>query len=591
MPKVEINEKLFFDTLGRSPCKSSNDWEQLEKLLTFAKAELDEKSDDADAIDERKIKIELNDTNRPDLWSTMGLSRALCLVGADKEKAKSVDSSKYDAIMSKPGALRDYGERVVSVDERLRNIRPYMSAFIITGKAISNAMLIDIIQTQEKLTWNFGRKRKSISMGIYRIRDIKFPVHYDAVDPDKTSFVPLGCEAAMTCREILTKHPKGRDYGWILKDSPLFPLLRDNDGEVMSMAPIINSASLGAVKVGDDALMVEMTGDNIDNLLLCTNIVACDFFDEGYKIEPICCRHPYDTGYGHDIVSPFYFQKPVIASIKAINKLLGSDFDAQKVQESLARMGDRSKVAGDIVTVYPAPYRNDFLHEVDVGEDVMIGAGLGNFSPLSPNDFTIGELAPITKLSRKVKSLMVGLGYQEMIFGYVGSAADYIDKMRLRGTAAESSIIEISNPMSENYQFVRSEISSSLLRAESGARKAVFPHKTFEIGKVAFVCNEDAMGTRTEQHLGFLSVEEGANFNSMASEVQSLLYYLDTGYCVTESSDARFIMGRQATIQKAGKAIGIFGEVHPEVLTNWGITTPAVFCELNLEVFCASQGE
>lgn len=586
MPKVEINEKLFFDTLGRAPCKSAEDWEKLEKLLTFAKAELDEKSSEADKADERKIKIELNDTNRPDLWSTMGLARALRQVQISDDGQTGEQNSKYDEIMSKPGSLRDAGERVVSVDERLRNIRPYMSAFIITGKPISNAMLIDIIQTQEKLTWNFGRKRKSISMGIYRIRDIKFPVHYDAVDPDKTSFVPLGCEEAMTCRDILSNHPKGRDYGWILKDSPLFPLLRDDKGEVMSMAPIINSASLGAVKVGDDALMVEMTGDNIDNLLLCTNIVACDFFDEGYKIEPICCHHPYDTGYGRDIVSPFYFQKPTRASIAAINKLLGSDFDAQKICLYLNRMGDKVKVDGDTVTVEAAPYRNDFLHEVDVAEDVMIGAGLDNFLPLSPNDFTIGALLPITKLSRKVKSLLVGLGYQEMIFGYVGSATDYIDKMRLRGTVAESSVIEISNPMSENYQFVRSEIASSLLRSESGARKAVFPHKTFEIGKVAFVCEEDPAGTRTEQHLGFLFVDEGANFNSMASEVQSLLYYLDTDYHVSESSDSRFIAGRQADIQKDGKVAGVFGELHPEVLTNWGITTPAVYCELNLEAFC-----
>ena len=99
-----------------------------------------------------------------------------------------------------------------------------MTAFVISGKPIDEPMLLDIIQTQEKLCWNFGRKRRSVSMGVYRSAMIKWPVHYTAVDPDTTSFVPLQCETPMTCRQILTDHPKGKEYGWILKDAKKFPL-------------------------------------------------------------------------------------------------------------------------------------------------------------------------------------------------------------------------------------------------------------------------------------------------------------------------------------------------------------------------------
>lgn len=590
MPKIEVNEKLFYQTLGSN---NIGDWDGLEKLLPYAKAELDEKSDPAEPAEDRTIKIELNDTNRPDLWSTVGLARQLRMVGG-------VQKSDYSAIMSKNGDLRDYGSHIVNVDEKLKNIRPFMVSFIISGKPISNAMLKDIIQTQEKLTWNFGRKRKSISMGIYRISDIEFPVSYHAVDPDKTSFTPLGCDEPMTCREILTRHPKGRDYGWILQDKPLFPLLSDARGQVLSMAPIINSNTLGQVLVGDDALMVELTGDNMDNLLLSANIVACDFFDEGYKIDPICCRHPYDTGYGRDIVCPNYFQKPTSALLADINKLLGSNFCATEVQNLLIKMGNDAKVDGDIVTLFPPPYRNDFLHAVDVAEDVMICAGLETFQPLAPCDFTIGKLLPITNLSRKVKSLMVGLGFQEMIFNYVGSKHDYIDNMCLTSDSLknknepydevntnialdETKVIEIANPMSENYQFIRPEMISSLLRAESNARRAPFPHKTFEIGKVAFLDDTQNTGTNTQQHLGFLDAEENISYNDAASMIQTLLYYLCDGYEVTEGNDKRFIAGRQAIITAGGKKIGIFGEVAPQVLTNWAITTPAIAGEINIE--------
>lgn len=580
MPKIEVNEKLFFDILGKK-----YDYDTLEHELTFAKAELDEKPDMSKSENERVIKIELNDTNRPDLWSTNGVARQLKLhaSGVSATPRLRSASNNYDEFMSKHGDVKNYGERIVNVDERLKNIRPYMVAFVISGKAIDDPMLKDIIQTQEKLTWNFGRKRKSISMGVYRIADIKFPVNYHAVDPDKTSFVPLQCTEPMTCRQILTDHPKGRDYGWILQNEKLFPLLSDANDEVMSMAPIINSATLGAVKVGDTGLMVELTGDNMENLILSANIVACDFADCGYKIEPVCVRHPYETGFGKDIVTPFYYQKPTRATLSHINKLLGHDFKADEVVECLCRMGStvETEKSGDDVsfTLYPAPYRNDFLHEVDVIEDVMIGYGLENFEAETPSDFTIGRLLPITLLSRKAKMLMVGLGYQEMIFNYVGSKKDYIDNMRLDG----KNVIEIANPMSENYQFIRSEILSSLLRAESKSANAVFPHKIFEIGKVAYICPEENTGTRTRQVLGFLTAANNANFNEAASEISSLLYYLDHNYEVKESTDPRFIVGRQAEIMANGKKIGIFGEIHPEVLENWAITVPCVGGEIDLE--------
>ena len=174
MPKIEVNEQLFFNLLEKK-----YDYENLEKVLTYAKAELDEKPDTTQPESERVIKIELNDTNRPDLWSTNGVARQLRL----HRGVKGIDYSKF---LSTKGNIKDTANRVITVDPELKDIRPYMVAFVINGKAIDDPMLKDIIQTQEKLCWNFGRKRKSISMGVYRVADVKFPCHYKAVDPDKT---------------------------------------------------------------------------------------------------------------------------------------------------------------------------------------------------------------------------------------------------------------------------------------------------------------------------------------------------------------------------------------------------------------------
>lgn len=580
MPKIEVNERLFFEQLG-----GRRDYATLEKELASAKAELDEAPDLSKPEGERAIKIELNDTNRPDLWSTNGVARQLKLHAGGAR-------GDYSAFMSRPGGIKDCEGRTVTVDAALADVRPFMVAFVIEGKAIDEPMLKDIIQTQEKLAWNFGRKRKSISMGIYRVGDIKFPVHYKAVDPDKTSFVPLQCSSPMTCRQILTDHPKGRDYGWILRDKKKFPLLVDDSGEVMSMAPIINSATLGAVKVGDKGLMVELTGDDIRTLLLSANIVACDFADEGCEILPVRVDHPYDTGLGKSITAPFYFQESAKALLTHINRLLGSNFTKEDALDALSRMGGDVKArdvftdgAGDIeFTLSPPPYRNDFLHEVDVIEDVMIGRGVESFEAERPHDFTVGRLLPLTLFSRKARQQMIGLGYQEMIFNYVGSRRDYIDSMGID----EKSVIQIENPMSENYEFIRPEIISSLLRSESKSANALFPHKIFEIGKVAYLCDEENTGTRTRQHLGFLSAGAAANFNAMAADVSALLYFLGGEYKVSESSDPRFIAGRQAALSVGGAGVGAFGEVSPRVLESWAVTVPCAACEIDLEALAAA---
>ena len=68
-----------------------------------------------------------------------------------------------------------------------------------------------------------------------------------------------------------------------------------------------------------------------------------------------------------------------------------------------------------------------------------------------------------------------------------------------------------------------------------------------------------------------------------ASDVAALLYYLGEEYSVAESEDPRFIPGRQAAVLKAGRRVGVFGEIHPQVLENWGIGMPCIACEIDLE--------
>ncbi len=62
------------------------------------------------------------------------------------------------------------------------------------------------------------------------------------------------------------------------------------------------------------------------------------------------------------------------------------------------------------------------------------------------------------------------------------------------------------------------------------------------------------------------------------------MFYLSAGYTLKESDDPRFIRGRCAAIMCGGRKVGIMGEIHPQVLENWGIQMPCAACEVNLDL-------
>jgi phenylalanyl-tRNA synthetase beta chain len=573
MPKIEVNESLFFSLLGRRYSAA-----ELEAKLEGAKAELDEWISSGPDVpadpEQRTIKIELNDTNRPDLWSTAGLARAL--------RVRETGRRPEYPFFSREGSPAASTRRV-QVDASVREVRPYLAGFFVSGKAMTDALLKDVIQTQEKLCWNFGRKRRSVSMGIYRTSIIEWPVQYKAVAPDSVRFVPLQGDRPMTLTEILKEHPKGREYGWINEPYKLHPLLTDAKGAILSYPPIINSNDLGAVKVGDTELFVELTGTDLVSVTLSASIVACDFADSGYRVEPVKVEYPYDTAFGREVTFPYYFQVPVSVEAAKVSRLLGAPFSVQATRDAVEKMGCATESHGQYVTVFPPEYRNDFLHAVDIVEDVMMGVGMAFFEPQRPRDFTIGRLSPVELISRKAKGILAGMGGQEMIYAYLGSRKDLVDRM---GTG-DSEAIRISNPMAESFEFVRPSILPNLLGSESVSSRAPYPHRIFEAGKVAFRNPLENYGVSTRARIAFLLAHASADYNEAASQVATLMYFLGKEYSIAETEDPRFIPGRQARVIYKGDPIGIFGEVHPRVLEAWSITMPCAAAEIDLESLLA----
>jgi phenylalanyl-tRNA synthetase beta chain len=567
MPKIESRKDEFARLLGTDLPE-----EELEDLLTTAKAELDEPVN-ADGV----IKFELNDTNRPDLWSTPGLARQLRMY-------RGGAAPIYDFV-SRKGEERDAGDRVIEVEKSVQGVRPYVVGFEFHGPAVTEETLEDIIQAQEKLTWNFGQKRRAVAMGVYRSDLFSYPIRYRAVEPTSVSFTPLGHEAPMDMATILAEHEKGKEFGGILDGVDRYPLIVDAEGGVLSFPPVINSADIGAVQPGDTTLFVELTGTDIYTLTLACSIVAADLADLGFEIRPLRVRYPFDTPLGREIVTPFYFQQPQQTHVSYASKLLGREVTADESVEGLSRIGVKAEAKDSVILAYPPVYRNDYLHSVDVIEDIMIGLGMDSFEPDMSSEFTVGRLSATERYSRRIKSILVGLGFQEMVFNYLASFDELVGRMYPQDEHDEAArrLVRISNPVSEKFEYVRSSAIPSLLGAESVSANAVYPHHIFEVGKTVTIAPDTTAGTATHNSLCMMTADAEADFNTVTSHVSAFLYYLNLGYSLRAAEDARFIPGRAAEVVIRDEAVGILGEIHPRVLTNWGIEVPCVVFEMTFD--------
>ncbi|MBA7704450.1 Phenylalanine--tRNA ligase beta subunit [subsurface metagenome] len=278
-------------------------------------------------------------------------------------------------------------------------------------------------------------------------------------------------------------------------------------------------------------------------------------------------------------MTPYYFQQSLRLDTDYACKLLGEEILPEDAAAFVLKMGNPVKREGKILTVTPPPYRNDFLHPVDIVEEIMIGRGMDSFEPVLPEDFTVGRLLPEELLNRRVREILVGLGYQEMIYNYLGSRRDFVERMNISG----EDIIEIANPMSESFELVRNSQLPNLLSSESVSSNAVYPHRIFEVGKTALKDPGQNYGSVTRNMLSFLLSDREAGFNDVNSHLSALFFCLSQEYSLKEIEDLRFIPGRTAAVMHGGKRLGIAGEIHPAVLQNWGIQMPCAGAEIELD--------
>lgn len=572
MPTISIfrdDLESLLDGSGRP--KRSVSLEKLEEWLMLVKGELKDHT-----VETGELRIELQDSNRPDLWCCEGIARQIRI----KQQGKL---RPYPFFTRKPKAIK----RLI-VAPGLEQVRPYVAACIAKGYRVTDEGLAQLIQTQEKLADIFGHKRKTVSIGLYQRQKIQFPVTYELVKPDQARFTPLGMETDMTLSEILMVHPKGLEHGHILAGHDRLPILRDATDQPLSFPPIINSREIGEVRVGDDDLFIEVTGTDLAMVVLTLNIFAANLADRGATIEPIEVQYPYRTALGRRVVTPQDLGKARTIPIKTIEQALGLKLSVKMVKQALEVFGYNVSAGNGTVKAKLPPYRHDLMHAMDVVEDVAMSRGYGEFSPVMPAQFTVGGLSRIEQTSDRARELMVGLGFQEIISNILGSPEHYRDAMRL-GETEWGKMVEVDNVMSLSFSCLRQWMLPSLLRVEAASSRAFYPHRLFEAGDVAIPDRTHELGSRTETVLGAVMAHATAHFSEIHSCLDVLFYHLGKEYSLEPVQHPSFLEGRAGRILVAGKSLGVIGEVHPEVLEQWQIAVPVVAFDVNLSQLTENQ--
>ena len=564
MPTISFFQNDFEQLLGQSVRL-----DQLESWLPLVKGELK-----AFTQATGEIRLELQDSNRPDLWSVEGIARQIRIALQGSPPA-------YPFLHAKPRA-----KRRILVAKGLERVRPYVAACTATGYTVTEEGLVQLIQAQEKLADLYGHKRKTVSVGLYRLSRIHFPVTYGLVKPTEARFTPLGFSEKLTLQDILTVHPKGIEYGSILADQPRLPLLWDREGQILSFPPIINSQDIGQVHAGDSAVLVEVTGTDMRMVLLTLNVFATNLADRGATIDPIDVQYPYDTDWGKSIKTPCDIGNVQKIPLKAIESALGLPIDTELVQQTLRAYGYEVKASRHTLAVRLPHYRSDLMHPVDVAEDVAISRGYDSFVPVMPAQFTVGALSSLEMMSDYVREHVIGQGFQEIFSNILLSHEELVERMRL---PAEEQVVEVDNVMSHSFSCLRSWIVPSLLRVETASPRAFYPHRLFEIGEVAIPDSSQELGSRTTTRLGIVIAHPHANFSEVHTCLDVLMFYLVKDYELEPLNHASFLDGRAGTILSHGQPVGLIGELHPEVLENWGISVPISVFELDVDWLCSDS--
>lgn len=544
MVSIELSAQALKKRLGLSPAK-------LEEALFTLGMELE-------GGDEESMKIDIAGAgNRIDTVSFEGLCRVL---EGYLGKRAGCEPPK-----TKPSGVE------IRVAEHMLKVRPYIGSMVIRGAHLSDEDIKALMNWQEKVHATFGRDRKRLAIGFYKLAEMKPPIDYRLEEAGKFMFVPLGSDQEMSGLEILERHETGRKYASLFPEKRLLPVLKDAAGRYLSIPGIINSNDVGNIAPGKHDLFIDCTGTDLVMISQLLASIAQDFADRGCVIETVNVIYPDRT-----LAMPDLKPAKMTLDVSYANKLLGLRLTPKKAADLLGRMLYNVKVDGKKLEVEVPAFRNDVFHAVDLIDDIARAYGYDNMKPEYPPTLSIGSLRPETRLKSKLAEIMVGLGYQQVL-SYILSRKDA--QTRAMDAGAGGDFVEFSGARAAGADCCRRTILPGLLEILFHNKDARFPQRVFEVGETIVPDAKAETRAVDKLHLAAVLSDAKAGFADIKAAIEALAEQLQIKIEIKQAQLPWYIHGRAAEVHSE-LFTGHLGEMKPNVLVNFGLEMPTVALEL-----------
>ena len=527
MPTITLDKKDLMKLLGRTIPD-----EKLKDRISMLGTDLEK-------VTSNEIEVEIF-PNRPDMLSAEGFARALSsFIGIKKGlREYKVNKSIYKS----------------KKDKKVSSVRPYAVNAVIKNIILNGATIKSLMQVQEKLHASHGRNRKKVSIGVYDLNKIKFPLTYTT---KPKSFTPLEFSMDMPISEILEKHPKGRDYKHLLENFKECPIWLDSTDQVLALVPIINSEETKVDQKTKD-LFIDVTGTDLAACEQALNIIVTSLADRGGKIYEVKVDN---------VSYPNLKPKKLKLKRDYVNKILGLNLTESQIKVLLSKMGINYSAGSALI---PA-HRTDILSEIDLAEDIAIAYGYENFVAEIPNVATIAEETPFEVYKNKICNILSNSGLIETNTYNLTNKLAQTKLMNLKSLK----LVGISNALNEDYNVLRAWMIPSLLDVLKNNKHYDYPQKIFEAGTVF-------TGDKEKTRLAVLLASQKTTFTDIKQILDTIFDSLGLTYEIKDTNHDSFIPGRVGRVTCKNKEVAYIGEIHPQVLNNFTLETPVAALELNL---------
>jgi Phenylalanyl tRNA synthetase beta chain CLM domain/tRNA synthetase B5 domain len=232
--------------------------------------------------------------------------------------------------------------------------------------------------------------------------------------------------------------------------------------------------------------------------------------------------------------------------------------------------------------VVPPIFRFDIIHPIDILEDYLVVTHYVEVKPVSLlTTPALGGQTRRNALEERLVEYMGAYGARQTIGLLLDSQENVISHMR---HDAPGQVMRLANAVNTLREYVVDSSLPPLLR-NAALASAPQPPTTFYLFTETVHIDEQSIA-HSRWKMGTLLVGTEHPFNNAHTLLDALCYHLRLPYTLRRSANPALIPGRQMDVyygESENMVIGQFGEVHPQVLTNWHLFDPASFIELDLD--------